>query len=141
MSEMRAKGCLLAAVIWCVILAVLGVAYKFLLHPYFADKLKGATGSASQYKKEIIVAADSFSGYCILRSDAVKEDLFYRHRDRFKENIPDSIYDFLSEEPAVNPCRNQEICVYDGDRLLATSFLDIGASLSRSPEGTARTDA
>jgi hypothetical protein len=45
------------------------VGYKFFVHPYFADKLKGETGSASQYKHEIIVAADSFSGYAILRSD------------------------------------------------------------------------
>jgi arginine-tRNA-protein transferase len=58
--------------------------------------------------------------------DEVKKGLFYRHRERFRENIPDSIYDFLSEEPAVEPCRNLEICVYDGDRLLAASFLDIG---------------
>jgi len=60
--------------------------------------------------------------------DAVKEDLFYRHRERFKENIPDSIHDFLSDEPAVEPCHNREICVYDGDELLAASFLDIGGS-------------
>jgi arginine-tRNA-protein transferase len=58
--------------------------------------------------------------------DEVKKGLFYRHRERFGENVPDSIYDFLSEEPAVEPCRNREICVYDGDRLLAASFLDIG---------------
>jgi len=58
--------------------------------------------------------------------DGVKEELFYRHRERFSDNIPDSIYSFLSEEPAVEPCRNQEICAYDGDRLLAASFLDIG---------------
>ena len=58
--------------------------------------------------------------------DEVKKGLFYRHRERFKENVPDSIYDFLSEEPAVEPCRNREICVYDGARLLAASFLDIG---------------
>ncbi len=58
--------------------------------------------------------------------DEVKESLFYRHRERFKENVPDSIHDFLSEEPAVEPCRNREICVYDGDNLLAASFLDIG---------------
>jgi arginine-tRNA-protein transferase len=58
--------------------------------------------------------------------DEVKKVLFYRHRERFKENVPDSIYDFLSEEPAVEPCHNREICVYDGYRLLAASFLDIG---------------
>ncbi|MCI0524078.1 MAG: arginine-tRNA-protein transferase [Acidobacteria bacterium] len=60
--------------------------------------------------------------------DADKENLFYRHRQRFKENIPDSIYEFLSEEPAVKPCSNREICVYDGDRMVAASFLDIGGS-------------
>ncbi|MBO0858862.1 MAG: arginine-tRNA-protein transferase [Chloracidobacterium sp.] len=58
--------------------------------------------------------------------DEVKKGLFYRHRERFKDNIPDSIYDFLSEEPAVEPCRNREICVYDRDNLIAASFLDIG---------------
>lgn len=55
-----------------------------------------------------------------------KEALFDRHRQRFKDNVPDSLYDFLSEQPASVPCRNQEICVYDGGRLLAFSFLDIG---------------
>jgi leucyl-tRNA---protein transferase len=67
----------------------------------------------------LVVVRDSFI-------DEIKEDLFYRHRERFKTNIPDSIYDFLSDSPAVIPCRNREICVYDGDRLIAVSFLDIG---------------
>jgi arginine-tRNA-protein transferase len=58
--------------------------------------------------------------------DTVKEKLFYSHRERFADNIPDSIYNFLSEAPAVEPCLNQEICVYNGERLLAASFLDIG---------------
>ncbi|MGH9751619.1 MAG: arginine-tRNA-protein transferase [Blastocatellia bacterium] len=58
--------------------------------------------------------------------DEVKEGLFYRHCERFKANIPDSIHNFLSEEPAVEPCRNREICIYGGHMLLAASFLDIG---------------
>lgn len=58
--------------------------------------------------------------------DDAKEDLFYRHRERFKDNLPDSLYTFLSEEPATVPCTNREICVFDGERLLAVSFLDIG---------------
>jgi arginine-tRNA-protein transferase len=58
--------------------------------------------------------------------DGIKETLFYRHRERFKDNIPDSIHDFLSDQPATVPCRNQEICVYQGERLIAASFLDIG---------------
>lgn len=60
----------------------------------------------------------------VISSD--KEALFDRHRKRFKDNVPDSLHDFLSEQPASVPCRNQEICVYQGDRLLAVSFLDIG---------------
>jgi len=58
--------------------------------------------------------------------DPAKEDLFDRHRRRFKDNVPDSLENFLSEEPAEVPCRNREICAYSGDRLLAMSFLDIG---------------
>lgn len=75
MNERRAKGCLLAAMIWCVILGLLAVAYKFLIHPRLSERLKNETGSASQYKHELVVAADSFSGYAILRSDLVKQEL------------------------------------------------------------------
>jgi len=58
--------------------------------------------------------------------DDAKHELFFRHRERFEENVPDSLYTFLSRQPASVPCRNQELCVYDGDRLLAASFLDLG---------------
>ena len=58
--------------------------------------------------------------------DETKHSLFYRHRERFKENIPDSLSDFMSSKPDSVPCRNEEICVYRGDTLLAASFLDIG---------------
>ncbi|MCI0337423.1 MAG: arginine-tRNA-protein transferase [Acidobacteria bacterium] len=58
--------------------------------------------------------------------DEIKEELFYRHRRRFKDNIPDSIYDFITDEPASVPCRNREICVYDGEKLMAASLLDVG---------------
>lgn len=58
--------------------------------------------------------------------DPAKEALFLRHRERFRQNVPDSLNDFMSACPATVPCRNQEICVYEGDRLMAASFLDIG---------------
>jgi len=58
--------------------------------------------------------------------DRVKEDLFERHKQRFKERAPDSIYTFLSATPASVPCRNREICAYLGGRLIAASFLDVG---------------
>jgi arginyl-tRNA--protein-N-Asp/Glu arginylyltransferase len=77
--------------------------------------------------------------------DDVKHELFYRHRERFEENIPESLFTFLSEgQPAFVPCRNQEICVYGEERLLAASFLDIGHSATSAvyamfdPEETRR---
>ena len=57
---------------------------------------------------------------------AEKEALFYHHRRRFREHIPDSLHDFFSAEPATVPCRNREIGVYLDGRLIAVSFLDIG---------------
>ena len=75
MNEGRSKGWLIAAVIWCFILVLLGAAYKFLVQPHLSKKLNLATGSSSHYKDELVLAADSFSGYCVLRSDAFKTDL------------------------------------------------------------------
>jgi arginine-tRNA-protein transferase len=60
--------------------------------------------------------------------DEEKEDLFDRHKGRFKEAVPESLYDFLSHAPASVPCRNVEICVYLEGRLAAVSFLDVGES-------------
>ena len=59
--------------------------------------------------------------------DEVKEALFHRHKQRYQHNVPESIYNFLSPRPAHEPCRNREIAVYAGERLIAVSFLDLGA--------------
>jgi arginine-tRNA-protein transferase len=60
-----------------------------------------------------------------------KQDLFERHKRRFKDRIPFSLYDFLSFSPADSPCETREICVYEGRRLIAASFFSLGdASLS-----------
>lgn len=54
------------------------------------------------------------------------EDLFHRHKQRFEQGVPASIYDFLSFEPAVIPCEAREVAVYDKDKLIAVSYFDIG---------------
>ena len=59
--------------------------------------------------------------------DQEKEAIFDRHKERFTANVPDSIRNFLSPRPATIPCRNDELCVCHEDRLIAVSFLDIGA--------------
>ncbi len=57
-----------------------------------------------------------------------KEDLFERHKRRFNHAVPDSLYDFLSFEPADVPCEALEVCVYEKNKLLAASFFDVGAT-------------
>ncbi|MFZ4792885.1 MAG: arginine-tRNA-protein transferase [Blastocatellia bacterium] len=59
--------------------------------------------------------------------DQEKESIFERHKQRFANNVPDSISDFLSATPSTTPCRNDELCIYHEGRLIAVSFLDIGA--------------
>ena len=56
-----------------------------------------------------------------------KEILFAKHKKRFKQNIPDSLYDFLSHAPADVPCEALEVSVYEQQKLFAVSFFDVGA--------------
>jgi outer membrane protein OmpA-like peptidoglycan-associated protein/ABC-type nitrate/sulfonate/bicarbonate transport system substrate-binding protein len=49
-----------------------GLAYKFVLVPLLEDKELQETGSASQYQRTVRLAADSFSGYAVLRSNEMK---------------------------------------------------------------------
>ena len=58
--------------------------------------------------------------------DPQKEDLFLKHRRRFRENVPSSLDNFLSPVPDSVPCRNLELCIYLDDKLLGVTFLDIG---------------
>ena len=56
------------------------------------------------------------------------EAMFEQHKLRFKQNAPDSLYTFLSNDSATKPCKGLELAVYDNDRLVATSFFDVGRS-------------
>src|SRR5580765_4305740 len=56
------------------------------------------------------------------------EELFDLHKQRFKSGVPESIYDFLSVEPATIPCKGQEVAVYDDGHLLAVSYFDVGTT-------------
>lgn len=73
-----------------------------------------------------------------------KKNLFDRHKQRFKSGVPDSLYNFLSFDAALTPCKAFEICVYDNKNLLAASFFDVGDAAISSvyaifePEKTSR---
>ena len=60
--------------------------------------------------------------------DDEKHELFARHKNRFKEAVPDSLYDFLAPDAANVPGEGLETVVYDGEKLLAASFFDVGAT-------------
>jgi arginyl-tRNA--protein-N-Asp/Glu arginylyltransferase len=58
--------------------------------------------------------------------DDEKHELFDRHKQRFKSNVPQSLYTFLDFEAATIPCEALEFCIYERDKLLAASFLNFG---------------
>jgi arginine-tRNA-protein transferase len=54
-------------------------------------------------------------------------ELFARHKARFKDNVPGSLADFLGHDPSQAPCECLMFrCLAEG-RLVAASFLDVGA--------------
>lgn len=65
--------------------------------------------------------------------DVSAEQLFHSHKRRFNHSIPDSIFDFLSIDPANSPCEAKEVRVTQGDDLLAVSYFDVG---DRAASGT-----
>lgn len=62
-------------------------------------------------------------------------DLVERHKKRFTFGVPNSIYDFLSNEPASTPGTAYEIRVSREGKLLAASFFDVGITAISSIYG------
>ena len=62
-----------------------------------------------------------------IQIDEEKKSLFDRHKQRFSDNVPESIYSFLDADAAKVPCESFELAVYNQDgRLLACSFFVAG---------------
>lgn len=58
--------------------------------------------------------------------------LFQRHKQRFTHNIPDTLETFLGPDPARGPCECRMVRVFDGSRLIAASFFDVGQQTASS---------
>lgn len=52
------------------------------------------------------------------------EKLFDRHKQRFVQNVPPSIYEFLPAD--ASPCETKQISVHNSGGLIAASFFDVG---------------
>ena len=61
-----------------------------------------------------------------LEIDKSKISLFEQHKTKFKDNPPGSIFEVISQQdPPGIPCNTLEISVFEHDRLLACSFMDV----------------
>ena len=83
----------------------------------------------SQSKSQRRVIRENADAAVVIRPIEITDEamlLFERHKKRFKSGVPDSIYDFLSDDPASVPCNSFEIDVRMDDRLVAVSYFDVG---------------
>jgi leucyl-tRNA---protein transferase len=59
--------------------------------------------------------------------DSERQRLFDLHKLRFKDNIPNSLEDFLGPAPQAGPCLTIEVGGYLAGKLIAASYLDVGS--------------
>ena len=62
-----------------------------------------------------------------LSIDDEAEALFHRHKLRFDQHPPESIYEFISSHANDSPCETKQMRLFDGDRYIASSYFDIGS--------------
>ncbi len=123
-EEKKARGILVAAVLWIVIIVLAAVAYKFAIHPFFSEKLEEETGSASQYEHVVGLALDSFSGYSVLRSKAMHDLL---RKQKIRLDVEDDGADYRGRIKALKSGKVQ-MAVFTVD-----SYLAAGAELGDFP--------
>jgi arginine-tRNA-protein transferase len=70
--------------------------------------------------------ADLESRIALAEISKATHELFERHKKRFTHGVPESIYDFLSPAPATVPSETYECAIVNGERVLATSYFDVG---------------
>lgn len=70
------------------------------------------------------------------RADEEVQRLFHEHKTRFRQNIPESLFDFISDHrPDAVPCECLEFRALLDGKLVAASFLDVGAESTSSVYG------
>lgn len=62
----------------------------------------------------------------LARQQPAYDELFERHKQRFRDSVPQSLRDFLSEDPAKIPYVTVAFELHVRDRLAAVSFLALG---------------
>jgi len=118
------RNVLVMVMVWLIIIIIIAVLAKFLGMPFYEKYLKKSTGTESQYKQTISIAADTFSGYAILRSEAMKKEL---KAQGIKLEIVDDNADYIARAKALEDEKVQ-MAVYTVD-----SYLTAGAAIGKFP--------
>lgn len=124
MSDSKRKGVLVAALIWIVILGALAAVYKLWVHPRLSDSLMSETGSQSQYKEKVVLAADGFSGYAVFRSSVFASQL---KAEGIKVVVEDDQADYVGRIKGLRSGKTQ-MAVFTVDALLTA-----GAAIEEFP--------
>ena len=102
--------------------------YGFDIREVIPLRIRLADFSLSKRQRRVLRQnADLQTSIRAIQITSEAESLFDRHKQRFDHSVPDSIFDFISGSPSDRPCEAKEICVYDGERLVAISYFDVGA--------------
>lgn len=88
--------------------------------------LDGFELSARQRKTIRRVESRFTVTYGHAQPNANKEALYAQHKKRFKGFIHNTLTDYLSAGFQGTVFDTREVCVYDGDRLIAVSYFDLG---------------
>lgn len=79
--------------------------------------------------------ADLRSEITPARIDDALLAMFQRHKQRFTHNVPETLEAFIGPAPERGPCECRMIRVFEGERLIAASFLDVGQQAASSVYG------
>src|SRR3989339_939485 len=97
-NETRAMRNLGAGLFVLVLIVIFGVAFKFLIYPKIQSRLVESTSASASYTSEMNVCGDSFAGYAIVRSPAMKRELASQG---IRFNWKDDAADYLARAKAL----------------------------------------
>ena len=128
MAGRTPKSVLMAVILWVVIIGGIAAAVRYFVLPASQEKKRLAlalrTGSEGKYKHNVRLVADSFSGYCILRSSEMASRLAAQG---IKFSVIDDGADYRGRIEALE----------EGDAEMAVfpinSFIQCGAQLDGFP--------
>ncbi len=124
--ESSAKKKLLVVLLWLFIAVAGFCVYVLIWKPFRDDQLVNDTSTQSEghFKHKVVLRADSFSGYCILRSDKMAEHL---KAESIKLEIQDDQADYVARLEALRDGK-AHMAVFTVDSLLTA-----GAAIGKHP--------